>query len=88
MISDVIDELTPDELLKVYDKLDIPYREVEKAHAKAATNDPDEKAKTVFRRWVQKNGSKATRQSILDALSDAGLINTKELLEGQWGMQP
>ncbi|XP_072024529.1 uncharacterized protein [Amphiura filiformis] len=85
-ISDVIDQLSPDELTNLYEKLDISYREVEKAHQKANTTDPDQRAKTVLRRWQENSGSKATRQAILDALKAARYINSMEALQDLWSM--
>ena len=74
-----------DKIYKVYEKLRIPYKIVEKYERKADTNHPDEQAKSVLRDyWREREGKKMTRGVILRALEECELINSMETLQRKW----
>lgn len=83
-ISDFVDALTSDELSNVYEQLDIEHRQVLKAHERANSADPDQKAKAVLRYWKEHNGQKATRRKLLKALEKCQYMNAMEELQEKW----
>ena len=83
-ISDLIGELDSDQLSNVYEQLDIEHKYVKKAHERANTTDPDQKAKEVFRFWKDQNGKKATRTKLLKALEKCKYMNAMENLQEMW----
>ena len=83
-IATVVKFLAPVDLQNLYEALDIPKREVQKAEASASISDVDLKAKDVLRQWKQKRGKLATRQAILDALEECENLEAKEKLEKEW----
>ena len=80
----VVELLTAAELQKLYEALNISYRDSEKAEIGASTSDVNLKAKAVLRQWKQNNGRLASRQAILDAVHECGNLEAEEKLTEKW----
>ena len=75
-----------DELHTVYDNLEIRQEDYEKIETDAGKSSLDSwnTAKKVLEKWSAKSGSKATRQKILDALTECGDKEAMEILKDRW----
>ena len=83
----VVDLLGPSDLQHLFNALDIPHRDVEKAEMKANTNDVNIQAMYVMRHWRSIRGVRATKEAILEALQRCNNIQNKEELEIYWNMR-
>ena len=83
----MIQLLGPDDLKKLFQALDIDYRDVEKAEKNADTTDTDTRAWHVLRLWQKRLGKGAKRSCILDALEKCNNIDALEQLEATWNQQ-
>ena len=83
-IGDVVSSLSLSAVQLLYEKLEIPYTDVEKQEENAGCRDPDIKARYVLRYWRQINGKKATRRRLLEALKICKFIKAMETLEKRW----
>ena len=77
--------LTIRERRNLYENLGLSPIEIGDAEAEGL-NAPDLEGKNVLRRWLQKNGNKATRKTILGALKECGFNNTVAELQEKWGI--
>ena len=80
----VVELLSAADLQKLYNALDIPHRDAEKAEIGASTSDVNLKAKAVLRQWKQNKGKSASRQAILEALHECRNLEAVEKLEEKW----
>ena len=83
-IDDIVDILTPNEIKHVYKELH--FTAAEKEEAIKENLDPREEGRIVLRYWREINGSKATRQKILDALRTCKLKYKAFILEKMWAI--
>ena len=79
-------KLQSDDLHNLFSELDIEDTDVEKAEKMADSRDFKLQANKVLKMWRTKNGKKATRKAIINALTECNLIEAKEILEEKWGL--
>ena len=68
----------------LYMKLNLTDQEVEAAEAEASPQCKLEKAKKVFKKWISKNGKKATKMALLCALRECMLIDAMQKMQTEW----
>ena len=70
-VSDWLCDVNPlgiDHLKRLYQELGMSQQDVEKTERKAATNDENLKTKAVLQLWKKRNGKKADRHVLLQAI--------------------
>ena len=85
-IRDIARQLNRAELKYLYQELNLRESEIEHAERIADTRDIDLMATSVLRMWRQINGRHASRQAVLEALTECRYIRAKEVLEEKWGV--
>ena len=84
--GDVIKLLTPYDLKELYYELGISSRDMQTWEADAGERASVYlRARSVLETWRKQEGSKASRQAILDALENCKNKDAKEKLQSQWG---
>ena len=78
--------LGPADLQHLFNSLDIPHRDIEKAQMSVNSNDVNLQGLAVLRYWQRLRSSKATKEAILEALQRCNNIQNKEELEIFWNM--
>ncbi|XP_072022692.1 uncharacterized protein [Amphiura filiformis] len=76
--------LRRDELKHLFKELSIHETDIENAERIADTRDFKHQSNQVLQKWLQRNGERATRKTVIDALEGCRFVNAKEILEKRW----
>ena len=83
-ITSLVDKLGFADLCRLYLELDLNDAEVEDAQSQARAPGKLAKALQVFHKWQQREGAKATKMALLQALKECKLIDTMEKMQAEW----
>ena len=79
-------ELSYPELHHLYGELHISQADIENHERIADTKDFQIQAEFLLKRWIQKNGYNATKETILEALHEFRSNRAKHILKKKWGI--
>ena len=85
--KNITELLDPEELQQFCFELPgLSHADVKKAECNANSNHPELKARGVLHLWHQRNGRRAIRQAILQALGRCGYMHAVEQLREKWDL--
>ena len=84
--QDVITPLAPNQLKQLYMNLGLKKAAIEKAERRANSTDEDLKAMEVLQLWRQMHGRKATREKIIETLTQMQNLEVVQALQKKWNL--